>query len=129
MDNHIGDWLYYIVIIVVAVVSFAGNLKKKKPQEETLSPAPSMEDLEDMLPPAPPVQAQRRKSPPPAPRFRPSRSSFLSPPAEEGSRMLTDDMPVVTGEKRTAWVDELNLTDTDTFRKAFISAEILNRKY
>jgi hypothetical protein len=128
MDNHLGDWLYYIVILVVAIVSFVGNLNKKKPQEETLPPAPAP-SMEDLLPPAPPVQTRRKKSPPPVPGFRPSRSSFSSPFAEEGSRMLTEDTFAAADEKETAWADELNLTNTDTFRKAFISAEILNRKY
>ncbi|MDR2764474.1 MAG: hypothetical protein LBB90_05530 [Tannerella sp.] len=128
MDNYLGDWLYYIVILVVAIVSFVSNLNKKKSQGQTLPPAPSP-SMEEVLPPLPPVQTQRKKSPPPAPKsFRPSSVSFLSG-AEEGRQMLAGNTPDFVEEKETAWTDELDLTDADAFRKAFIAAEILNRKY
>jgi hypothetical protein len=128
MDNHVGDWLYYIVILVVGIISFISNQNKKKSQAQTLPPEPSS-SMEEVLPPAPQVQPRRRTNPPSAPK--PRRTSYASPSpgTEEGQRML-DEEAIAFGEKmETKWADELNLTDADVFRKAFISAEILNRKY
>ncbi|MDR1675926.1 MAG: hypothetical protein LBR86_05615 [Tannerella sp.] len=125
MDNHVGDWLYYIVILVVAIVSFVGNQNKKKSQGQTQpsAPAPS---IEEMLPPA---QTRRKKNPPPAPKPRRTFSPSISTGVEEGRRMLNEEALAFAEKIETSRVDELNLTDTDAFRKAFISAEILNRKY
>ncbi|MDR2139197.1 MAG: hypothetical protein LBP50_06590 [Tannerella sp.] len=129
MDNHPGDWLYYIVILVVAIVSFISNLNKKKSQEQTLPPAPAP-SMEEMLPPPPPpVGTQRKKNPSPVPKsIRPLAVSSLRG-VEEGRRMLTGEAHASVEEKETAWMNELDLTDADAFRKAFIAAEVLNRKY
>jgi hypothetical protein len=128
MDNHV-DWLYYIVILVVGLISFVGNLKKKKPQEQTLPPAspPSMEEI--LLPPVPQLQTRKRKNPPPTPKAR--RTSYTSPSQgmEEGRRMLDEETIAFGERKETTRAGELDLTDADVFRKAFIAAEILNRKY
>ncbi|MDR1454635.1 MAG: hypothetical protein LBJ01_03190 [Tannerella sp.] len=132
MDNHTGDWLYYIVILVVAIVSFVGNLNKKKPQEQTLPPAsqpPSMEEMQPSPPPPPPVWTRKKKSPPSMSESRWPSSASLSPGMEEGRRMLDGEMQALVEEKETAWTDELDLTNRDAFRRAFVSAEILNRKY
>jgi hypothetical protein len=123
MDN-IGDWLYYIIILAVAGISWVSNLNKKKHQEAE-SPIPAAP--REMHVPPPPAPSRTRKKPP-VPRHaeQPSKPSFLT--ANEGERAIKTEWSSEE-EKEVVLAEELNLTDIDTFRKAIIYAEILNRKY
>jgi hypothetical protein len=128
MDNHLGDWLYYIVILVVAGISMLNGMNKKKrqQQEPDSSPFPPEEIL---LPPPPVRMQQKKKTPPPVPE-RTRKSSFLSSRIpDEGERMFTPEPFVFNEEKDSGWMEKLDLTDTEAFRKAIIYSEILNRKY
>ncbi|MDR3194062.1 MAG: hypothetical protein LBT76_02055 [Tannerella sp.] len=132
MDNHVGDWLYYIVILAVAAISWLNSANKKKRREQSQTPAPSSSwPEEEFLPPPPPPAPRqtKRQTPPAVPSQR--RAEFrhrLFTPAEEGGRAIASQI-LYEEEPGTPLVETLELTDPDTFRKAVVYAEIMNRKY
>lgn len=126
MDNHIGDWLYYIVILVVAGISWLSSVNKKKQQEAQQSASSLPEE-----PSAPPVRQQRtKKTPPPIPKhLQPRASSYSFMATNEGEHAMQQTSILTEEESGPSISDTLELTHPETFRKAIIYAGIMNRKY
>ncbi|MDR3269053.1 MAG: hypothetical protein LBT83_08310 [Tannerella sp.] len=131
MDKEIGGWLYYIVILAVAGISWINSMNKKK-RQQAQTPSSSLPEIEEMLsPPPPPVrQPQKRKTPPPAPKHSRQRASdFLFLTDKEGERSIRTSFFSEEEEGGISLSETLELTDPETFRKAIVYAEIMNRKY
>jgi len=124
MDDSIGNWLYLIVIIVITVVSSLGSLKKKRTAETVTSPQPVSPT--EFFPEPPPVRKSKKKQPP-AP---PQKSGYTPMFQDEGQRAVENivSFPGDLTDDATPLKD-LELDDAESFRKAIIYSEILNRKY
>ena len=117
-----GDLFYLIFAAIVAVISIYRGINKKR-EAEAASNAPSVpeeyEAEDDWLPQKQYVQPEPVRQPdipPPAPRaFTSLRIKPIEVETVEEDEPLTDRPDI--------------LNDADEVRKAFIYAEILNRKY
>lgn len=119
--EDIGNLLYYIVIFVIAIVSWISSSGKKKQQPTNIpSPFPAQTDT---LTIPPPESERRKKMPPPVPR---NIRQMPSTPSISSSKYT--DTPVLLEESSNPIVDDLDLNNAESFRKAIIYAEIFNRK-
>ncbi|MDR2917763.1 MAG: hypothetical protein LBV72_00145 [Tannerella sp.] len=122
MEDNIGNLIYYILIFAVALISWISGLTKKKQQKQTTIPAPfPTQEITD-VPPAPPKK--RKQGPPPVPkrmRQESYKDSFLSSKNKDATTILQE-------EEGTHLMDDLELNNPESFRKAIIYSEILNRK-
>jgi len=121
--EDIGNIIYYIVIFVIAIVSWLSSSTKKKSQQQTNIPSPFPEH--EILATPPPVPKVRRKSTPPPP---PDRLHTKTNIYSDLSSKYKEISPIQL-EEEPSLIEELDLTDTESFRKAVIYTEILNRKY
>jgi len=121
--EDIGNILYYIVIFVIALVSWLSSSTKKKSQQQTNSPSPF--PTQEMSPkPSPPPVKRQKTVPPPAPNRTRQQEKLHS----TLSSKYIIDTPIML-EEEISLVDELDLTNQESFRKAVIYTEILKRKY
>ncbi|MDR0758060.1 MAG: hypothetical protein LBF85_09470 [Tannerella sp.] len=126
MDNF-GDWLYYIIFLVVAIVSFVNSAKKKN-RTETAVPPPPPPAYEEEPPVHIPSRAKIKM--PPAPERAKKTGGYVPLFPNEGQRVLENAMSLPDKEANDiSLVDKLELNSADSFRKAVIYSEILNRKY
>lgn len=121
--EDIGNIIYYIVIFVIALISWLSNSTKKKAQQQTNTPSPFPTQEMSPMPSSPPVKRQKTAPPPPPKHIK--RQEKLQSTL---SSKYTIDTPVML-EQEASLADELDLTDPESFRKAVIYTEILNRKY
>ena len=120
--EDIGNLLYYIVIFVIAIVSWISSSGKKK-QQQTSIPSPFPTQQETFTMPAP-VSEKKRKTPPPAPR-----NTRQMPFAQSTlSSKYTDNTPIQVEDNSNPIIDDLDLDNAESFRRAIIYAEIFNRK-
>ena len=119
-----GDWIYLLFAAIAVIISIYKRATKKREAEET-SAGPSIPEVyeeEDDWLPSPeyrqpqPIRAQPRPLPEEAPR------QFLNTVPSE------PEPPVMQEDDSQAAFTAI-LSDSDEARKAFIYAEILNRKY
>ena len=123
--DEIGNWVYIILMFVVLISSVFKSFTKKKEQQQTQMPVPEV--LEDEFPVPPVPRKMTRKLPPPIPvqKNKPYSSRFASPSVAESIQTEMSFSP----EQESVIADELDLTDAETFRRAIIYSEIINRKY
>jgi len=123
--DEIGNWIYIILMFVVLISSVFKSFTKKKEQQQTQIPIP--EDIEEEFPVPPVPMKKTRKLPPPIPvqKNKPYSSLFASPSVTESMQAEL----FITPEPENTLADELDLTDPESFRKAIIYSEIINRKY
>lgn len=120
--EDIGNLVYYILIFAVAIISWISSLTKKKQQHQTTIPSPFPTQEMPTVPPA--VPRKKKQAPPPVPkktRQQSNTNSFLSSKYKEST-------PVLLEEEGASIADDLDLNNAETFRKAIIYSEILNRK-
>ena len=120
--EDIGDLIYYILIFVVAIISWISSLTKKKKQHQTTIPSPFPTQEMPVVPPAPP--RKKKQGPPPVPKRVRQQSysdAFLSS-KDKGTTTI------LQGEEHISPMDDLELNNAESFRKAIIYSEILNRK-
>ena len=128
--EELGDWVYIILMVVVGISSLFSSVKKKKKaqQMEMPTPVPSAPS-EAWYPATPSVPNKKEKIlPPPVPgqsKRQPLNAHLAYSDLDTG----TQSEILCTQEDEIALVNKLELSDPDTFRKAVIYAEILNRKY
>lgn len=120
--EDIGDLIYYILIFVVALISWVSSLTKKKKQHQTTIPSPFPTQEMPVMPPPPPKK--KKQAPPPVPkrlRQQSYKDSFVSSKQKETTTIFQE-------EERVSLADDLELNNAESFRKAIIYSEILNRK-
>ena len=125
--EELGDWVYIILMVVVGISSMYSSAKKKQRQQQTQMPSPEpSEPSEPWYPTTPTPKQKAKKQPPPVPRhIRQQPSTSTIPIIETG--MQTEIH--VSKTEGNVYIDELELDDPETYRKAIIYAEIFNRKY
>jgi len=124
--EEFGDWIYIIIMVVVGISSLFSSINKKKAQQQTQMP--SSEPLDPSFPDSSVPKKKEKKQPPPVPKQikrQPFNMQSTIPTVETDSQTEKYLMQ----EKESALVDELDLDDPDSFRKAIIYSEILHRKY
>ena len=134
--DELGNWIYIILMVVVAISSLFSSMNKKRRQQQAEIPERDMPEtpyqeipvpFPDPAPAPSSVKKIRPTSSPVTERFRHQPlSSLMSFPLTETSEQtaisqVTDDEYVL--------VDDLDLTDTESVRKAVIYSEILKLKY
>jgi hypothetical protein len=128
--EELGDWVYIILMVVVGISSMYSSAKKKQRQQQTQMPSPEpsepSEPSEPWYPMTPTPKQKAKKQPPPVPRhIRQQPSTSTIPIIETG---MQTEIHVAQTEGNV-YIDELELDDPETYRKAIIYAEIFNRKY
>ncbi|MDR2232153.1 MAG: hypothetical protein LBE56_03400 [Tannerella sp.] len=129
--DELGNWVYIILMAVVGISSFISSVNKKKRQQQANFPVPQPAEPSFPMPsfPAPPVPRRKEVKAPP-----PMRKKLHNPPVV--SQFTDPDDDISVGEITSAApveeipiINTLKLNNTDDIRKAFIYAEIINRKY
>ena len=129
--EELGDWVYIILMVVVGISSLISSANKKKRQQQMQMPTPVSDPSEDYEMPYPTPSVPKKKEkllPPPAPaqsKRQPLNAHLAYSDLDTG----TQSEILCTQEDESALANKLELSDPDTFRKAVIYAEILNRKY
>jgi hypothetical protein len=125
--DEFGNWVYIILMAVVVISSVIKSINKKKEQQQPQPQIPVPEPMEQSFPVPPATIKKSRQMPPPAPKQKnqPYSSLFASQTIAES---LQTEL-ALTSQQESALADELDLTDTEAFRKAIIYSEIVNRKY
>jgi len=119
--EDIGNIIYYVVIFVIALISWLSSPKKKKQQQTSIpSPFPTHE-MQTTPPPVP--NRKRKAAPPPVPKAQ----LYTSAQSSLSSKYINDTF--TEPEEEPTLIEELDLTNMESFRKAVIYTEILNRKY
>jgi len=124
--DEFGDWIYIILMVVVGISSLVGSARKKMKQMQTQMPSPEQSDPSYPAPSIP--KKTEQKQPPPAPghhKHQPFNAHFTFPVVETGEQTEI----CVGQEEETTLVNDLELDVPDSFRKALIYSEIINRKY
>ena len=123
--DEIGNWIYIILMFVVLISSVFKSFTKKKEQQQAQIPVP--EALEEVFPFPPAPKKKTKKLPPPIPvQKRQAYSSLFAFPSVAESLQAELSM---NQEPENTLADELDLTDHESFRRAIIYSEIINRKY
>ena len=128
--EDLGNWVYILLMVVVGISSMLSSINKKKGQQQTQMPDSDFPELSFPEAPVPvPIPKERnKKSSPSFPEQRkhqPLRSHSTFPVTDNSVQSELS----ITHEKENKWIDELDLTDAEAFRKAIIYSEIINRKY
>ena len=132
MDEY-GDWVYIILMVIVGISSLISSINKKKRSQPMQMPVPEHSDEPSY--PIPPDAVSD-----PVPMEKSSKASSHFPEYRKNhffNSRATIPIPnnsiqtevSIASEKENILADELDLTDTEVFRKAIIYAEIINRKY
>ena len=129
MDD-LGNWVYILLMVVVGISSVFSSINKKKRQQQTQMPDSDFPDLSFPEAPVPvPVPKEKSKKSPvqfPEQRIHQPLRSHATFPVTDNS--VQTEVSIMS-EKENRWIDELELTDAEAFRKAIIYSEIINRKY
>jgi len=123
--DEFGNWIYIILMFVVLISSVFKSFTKKKEQQQAQIPVP--EEPEEVFPVPPVPKIKTKKLPPPIPvqKKQAYSSLFASPSVAES---LQTELSMMQEPENTL-ADELDLSDPESFRKAIIYSEIINRKY
>ena len=133
MDS-LGDYIYLIVILIAGISSLLGKRKKKKRIESEEVDFP---DLEDVIPefaeytqPERPVYQEIRKKVEhkSIPSYETVKDISIMK-AKKQVRTVKQSPVLQLEEQEDSFLSEIELEDVDDVKKAFIYAEILNRKY
>lgn len=136
MDD-LGNWVYIILMVVVGISSLFSSINKKKGQKQTQTPSPEIPDDRFPAPPVPlepvPVPTHLpakkiRKSSPPIP-GNTGNKPFGSPLKSSLDETHLQTESAIKPDEDYSLAEELDLTDTEAFRKAIIYSEIINRRY
>ena len=122
--DEFGDWIYILVMVVIGISSLFSSKNKKKTQQQTQMPSPEPLDLP--FPDLSVPKKKERKQPPPVPGHI-NRQPFNT--QSTISKTIPQIEKNLLQEEESTLAGELELTDPDTFRKAIIYSEVLNRKY
>ena len=123
--DEFGDWIYIILMVVVGISSLFKSITKKKEQQPVQKPVPKPSQQSFPVPSVPTKKS--RQAPPPVPEhLRQSFSSLFSSSTKAES--IQTEIAFIPEQENTL-ADELDLTDAETFRKAIIYSEIINRRY
>jgi len=123
--DELGNWVYIILMVVVGISSLWSSINKKKGQQQTSIPAPDPPEPSFPVPPVPVKKNKKSTLFEHAKSEQPFGSRLTSQMAESSLPKETSIEP----EEEFVLVDELDLKDAESFRRAIIYAEILNRKY
>ena len=129
--EELGDWVYIILMVVVGISSLYSSAKKKQKQQQMQMPTPVSDpsDQYEMPDPTPSVPNKIERKQPPTFQKKMKRQPFNTystiPPVETFAQIEKN----LLQEEENTIASNLELTDADSFRKAVIYAEILNRKY
>ena len=132
--DELGNWIYIILMVVVAISSLFSSMNKKRRQQQVEIPEPDVPETpyqEIPVPfPAPAPSSVKKIRPTSSPvteRFRHQPlSSLMSFPLVESSEQST--ISQVPDDEYVS-VDDLDLTNMESVRKAVIYSEILKLKY
>ena len=127
--EELGDWVYIILMVVVGISSLISSANKKKRQQQMQMPSPVSEPSEEYEMPYPTPSVPKKKEkilPPPVP-GQSKRQPYGAHVTYSDSGTQTEILR--SQEDENTLINELELTDPDSFRKAVIYTEILKRKY
>ncbi len=144
MDS-LGDYIYLIVIVIAALSSIIGRKKKAKQREQELPEAfPDFPDLDDVIP-EPEVRRAPRPvyvaPPPPPPLKAPlQKSAFEKMTSYENTNDMSKlrakmsikpskEFVTMEVESDDGPVFEIQLDNAEEAKRAFVYAEVFNRKY
>ena len=142
MEN-VGDWLYIVIIVIAVISSIAGSFKKKvkeNNQEQTTQTPREIfkgdifdDDFwgKEQESPQPVVIPVAKPKIPQPQKYESKYKSLDSLVHQEGVSAIKHDGIVHLDSENefTPITLEDMPTDTDSWRKAFIYSEVLNRKY
>ena len=123
--DEFGNWIYIILMFVVLISSVFKSFTKKKEQQQAQIPVPQEPEEVFPVPPVPKIKTKKLPPPIPVQKKQAYSSLFASPSVAES---LQTELSMMQEPENTL-ADELDLSDPESFRKAIIYSEIINRKY
>ena len=123
--DELGNWVYIILMVVIGISSLFSSKNRKKGQQQTHIPVPAPGESAFPVPPVP-MKKSKKTTPLDSAKFGQPFSS-RTPSPFTASNIQTEIS--IEPEDEYVLADELDLKDAESFRKAILYAEILNRKY